>query len=218
MPTGYTAFIEDDDITTGREFLLLCSRNFGVAIDVRDEPLSVPTPTKFEPDPYYKKSYEDAIKEFEEAKTLTFDTAKLRMRSEYEKKIKRAREIATKMTEMNQRYQKVRREVESWIPPTDDHIGIKRFALEQIDMCVKQNNDMFEYYQKILNVPFDDSDEAVRTYMQDSITSCEDAARRAKERYEEEIQRANKKTEFMQSFLSSLDSLGIRKSKMGNKM
>lgn len=113
MPTGYTAFIEDGDITTGREFLLLCSRNFGVAIDVRDEPLSVPTPTKFEPDPYYKKSYEDAIKEFEEAKTLTFDTAKLRMRSEYEKKIKRAREIATKMTEMNQRYQKVRREVES---------------------------------------------------------------------------------------------------------
>lgn len=35
MPTGYTAFIEDGDITTGREFLLLCSRNFGVAIDIQ---------------------------------------------------------------------------------------------------------------------------------------------------------------------------------------
>lgn len=145
MPTGYTAFIEDGDITTGREFLLLCSRNFGVAIDVRDEPLSVPTPTKFEPDPYYKKSYEDAIKEFEEAKTLTFDTAKLRMRSEYEKKIKRAREIATKMTEMNQRYQKVLREVESWIPPTDDHIGIKRLAKSSktkngIPLCLISKN------------------------------------------------------------------------------
>ena len=46
MPTGYTAFIEDGDITTGREFLLLCSRNFGVAIDVRDEPLSVPSHTR----------------------------------------------------------------------------------------------------------------------------------------------------------------------------
>lgn len=210
MPTGYTAFIEDGDITTGREFLLLCSRNFGVAIDIRDEPLSVPTPTKFEPDPYYEKSYEDAVKELEEAKTLTFDTAKLRMQLEYEKKIKRAREIVNKMAEMNKRYQKVRREVESWIPPTDDHSGIKRFALEQIDMCVKQNNDMFEYYQKILNVPFDDSDKAVRTYMQENITSCEDAARRAKERYAEELQRANRKTEFMQSFLSSLDSLGMR--------
>lgn len=209
MPTGYTAFIEDGDITTGREFLLLCSRNFGVAIDVRDEPLSVPTPTKFEPDPYYKKSYEDAVKELEEAETLTFDTAKLRRQSEFEKKIKRAREIAAKMAEMNQRYQKVRREVELWIPPTDDHSGIKRFALEQIDMCVKQNNDMFEYYQKILNVPFDDSDEAVRTYMQENIASCEDSARRAKERYEEEIQRANEKTEFMQSFISSLENLGM---------
>ena len=209
MPTGYTAFIEDGDITTGREFLLLCSRNFGVAIDVRDEPLSVPTPTKFEPNPYYKKSYEDAVKELEEAETLTFDTAKLRRQSEYEKKIKRAREIAAKMAEMNQRYQKVRREVELWIPPTDDHSGIKRFALEQIDICVKQNNDMFEYYQKILNVPFDDSDEAVRTYMQENIASCEDSARRAKERYEEEIQRANEKTEFMQSFISSLENLGM---------
>ena len=41
MPTGYTAFIEDGDITTGKEFLLLCLRNFGIAIDVRDEPLTV---------------------------------------------------------------------------------------------------------------------------------------------------------------------------------
>lgn len=96
MPTGYTAFIEDGDITTGREFLLLCSRNFGVAIDVRDEPLSVPTPTKFEPDPY----------------------------------------------------------------------------------CAC-GQSMKRKSKKILNVPFDDSDKAVRTYMQDSITSCEDAARRA---------------------------------------
>ena len=207
MPTGYTAFIEDGDITTGREFLLLCSRNFGVAIDVRDEPLSVPTPTKFEPDPYYKKSYEDSIKELEEAKVLTFDTAKLRRQLEYEKKIKRASEISTKMDEMNQRYQKVRREVDSWIPPTNSHSGIKRFALEQIDMCVKHNNDIFEYYQKILDAPFDDSDKAVRTYMQENITFCEDAVRRAKERYEEEIQRANEKTEFMQSFLSSLENL-----------
>lgn len=26
MPTGYTAFIEDGTVTTGKEFLLLCSR------------------------------------------------------------------------------------------------------------------------------------------------------------------------------------------------
>ena len=55
MPTGYTAYIKDGDITTGKDFLKLCLRNFGVAIDMRDEPLSKPVPTQFEPNPYYKK-------------------------------------------------------------------------------------------------------------------------------------------------------------------
>ena len=54
MPTGYTAYIEDGSITTGKEFLKLCSRAFGVAIDIKDEPLSVPTPVYVEPSSYYK--------------------------------------------------------------------------------------------------------------------------------------------------------------------
>ena len=33
MPTGYTAGIEDGKITTGKEFLKLCTRGFGIAID-----------------------------------------------------------------------------------------------------------------------------------------------------------------------------------------
>ena len=57
MPTGYTAYIEDGDITTGKEFLKLCTRAFGIAIDLKDEPLSVPTPTHFEPNTYYKERY-----------------------------------------------------------------------------------------------------------------------------------------------------------------
>ena len=36
MPTGYTAYIEDGDITTGKEFLKLCTRAFGVAIDQKE--------------------------------------------------------------------------------------------------------------------------------------------------------------------------------------
>ena len=32
VPTGYTAYIKDGDITTGKDFLKLCLRNFGIAI------------------------------------------------------------------------------------------------------------------------------------------------------------------------------------------
>lgn len=71
MPTGYTAFIEDGDITTGKEFLLLCLRNFGIAIDVRDEPLTVPTPTHFKPCVYAQNRYIAAIEHPQSAEKQT---------------------------------------------------------------------------------------------------------------------------------------------------
>ena len=66
MPTGYTAHIEDGEITTGKEFLKLCTRAFGVAVSLKDEPLSTPTPSSFEPSPFYNESYDGALKKLEE--------------------------------------------------------------------------------------------------------------------------------------------------------
>lgn len=50
MPTGYTSYINDGKITSGKEFLKLCTRAFGIAVDLKDESLDVPTPNYFEPD------------------------------------------------------------------------------------------------------------------------------------------------------------------------
>ena len=61
MPTGYTYYINDGEITSGKEFLKLCTRAFGIAIDIKDESLDVPTPNHFEPDHYYEKAYKDSL-------------------------------------------------------------------------------------------------------------------------------------------------------------
>ena len=37
MPTGYTSYIKDEKITSGKEFLKLCTRAFGIAVDLKDE-------------------------------------------------------------------------------------------------------------------------------------------------------------------------------------
>ena len=76
MPTGYTAYIKDGDITTGKDFLKLCLRNFGIAINMRDEPLSKPVPTQFEPNPYYKKDYEETVEIRNKYRQMTFEEAK----------------------------------------------------------------------------------------------------------------------------------------------
>lgn len=206
MPTGYTAFIEDGNITTGKEFLLLCSRAFGIAMEIRDEPLSVPTPTTFEPNGYYKNRYESAVKRLEAERNISFDDAKRRMRSDYNKRVEDAKRIVANMTAINERYAKVRGQVSGWIPPTENHKGIKKFALEQIDMCVNSDK-MFAYYQEIIDTPFNDSDEAVQEYITKYIEYLESDVERAKKSYDEEVERANEKTQFMKEFIESLENL-----------
>ena len=204
MPTGYTAYIEDGDITTGKDFLLLCSRAFGVAIDIRDEPLSVPTPTSFEPKRYYKRRYDDAVKELEKAKSLSLEEAREIMNANHSERVERARRTIKRMAEVNERYANIRRQVEAWIPPTADHRGIKEFALEQIDMCVNGAN-LFGMYNKMINEPFCDCDSAVREYLSKYIKAAEDEVKRAKKTYEEEIERAKAKSLFMKTFVESLE-------------
>lgn len=206
MPTGYTAYIEDGNITTGKDFLLLRSRAFGIAMEVRDEPLSVPTPTHFEPNSYYQEKYEQAVKALEDSRYLTVDAARVCMRTEHNRRVKSAKETIEKMIALNERYAKIRGQVSAWIPPTEGHEGIKKFALEQIDMCV-ENEDTFAYYQNIIDTPADYSDKAVQRYIDEYIDSLERDVEYAKERYEEDIKRTNEKNQFMKEFIESLSDL-----------
>ena len=101
MPTGYTAGIEDGEITTGKDFLKLCTRAFGIAMDVRDEPLSVPTPTKFEPNTYYKDRFEKAKAELEECRKMSFEEAKAKMVKSHADRVKMYKSIAERHIENN---------------------------------------------------------------------------------------------------------------------
>lgn len=203
MPTGYTAYIEDGDITTGKEFLKLCTRAFGIAIDLKDEPLSVPTPTHFEPDTYYKERYEKALEKLNKVNNLTFDEAKIQMKAAYERRISDYKSCAEKEVAMNQKYAKVRKEVEEWIPPSEEHQSLKKFALEQIDMCITKQKYIDEYLEKSKEA-FDDSDEAVEKYISDNIQYCREALDKAYKSWKEELERTEKKNIWIRKFLESI--------------
>ena len=198
MPTGYTAYIEDGNITTGKDFLTLCCRNFGVCADMREDSLSKPIPEKIEPDTYYKQRYEDALIELERAKSLTNEAAINRIKLDRKNREESIVEHIKKNEEIKVKYLKIRNEVEKWVPPTSEHVGLKKFALEQIDMCV---HDYTDYYNKELErihieiMPED--------YIKDNIAACEAAAQRAKANYEAEIQRTNERNMWLQSFRDS---------------
>lgn len=164
MPTGYTAGIEDGRITTGKDFLKLCTRAFGIAIDLKDEPLSVPTPTEFEPDTYYKKRLEDEKANFEKFKAMSLEEARAEMIRAYEDRIDMYKSMLEGCLKRNKQYAKVRAEVEDWNPPTSDHIKLKKFALKQIDMCI-DTQEQIDRYREYANEELDDSDSAVAEYI-----------------------------------------------------
>lgn len=203
MPTGYTAYIEDGDITTGKEFLKLCTRAMGIAIDLKEEPLSAPTPTNFEPNTYYKHKYEKALKDLEKVSKMSFEEAKFQMKKDYEDRINGYKNFVERETTKNEKYAKVKREVEEWIPPTSEHQGLKDFALSQINMCMTELEYIDNYLEKTKE-KFDDSDEAVQNYINDITSCCKDDVDRTYKMWQAELERVRSKNEWMRQFLESL--------------
>lgn len=206
MPTGYTAYIEDGDITTGKEFLKLCTRAVGVAIDQKDDPLSVPTKTKFEPSQYYIDAYNEACAELRDARSVSFNDAKLRLKSKYHKKIEDYKKLAEKYSDLRNKYLKVRQEVEAWTPPTPEHDGLKKFALEQIDMCIPSTERITEFINKSKE-PLDLSDEAITKFIEDNISQCKSSVEYYKKSMGAEYERVKEKQEWMDKFLVSLENM-----------
>ena len=206
MPTGYTKYIEDGDITTGKEFLKLCTRAFGVAIDQKDDPLSVPTKTKFKPSQYYIDVYNKACEGLRDAKSISFNEAKLRLKSKHHKKIEDCKKCAEKYSDLRNKYLKVRQEVEAWTPPTSEHNGLKKFALEQIDMCIPSVESINEFINKSKE-PLDLSDEAITKFIENNIAQYKDSVEYYKKSMNAEYERTQEKQDWMDKFLASLENM-----------
>lgn len=205
MPTGYTAYIKDGKITSGKEFLKLCTRAFGIAVDLKDESLDVPTPNHFEPHPYYEKAYKDSLVSREKAYSMTLEEVKEDIISKYNDNKGRAEKILEKYKDEDKKYLKVREEVEKWIPPTSEHENLKKFCLEQIDMSL--NTSLYEWYEKDINKELDTSDDTIKKYIDILRDNADEKLKRAYKNWQEELRRVEEKNLWMKQFLDSLENI-----------
>ena len=204
MPTGYTAYIESGEITTGKDFLTLCTRAFGIAMDMRDEPLSVPTPTQFKPHPYHLNAYNEALADLEKIKSMTIDEARYHMMVEHDDGVKHYEDLIRKTELSNARLDSIRNDIVNWTPPTADHRELKQFALNQIDISIESTI----YYQQALDKlgrDLDISDESVEAYISDKIRSAEKDVEYHHERYQEELKRTADKNRWISEFYKSIE-------------
>lgn len=204
MPTGYTSYINDGEITSGKEFLKLCTRAFGIAVALKDESLDVPTPNHFEPDPYYEKAYKDSLVSREKAYSMTLEEAKEDMISKFKNNKASAKRCLKDYKDEDKKYLKVREEVEKWIPPTPEHENLKKFCLEQIDMSL--NTSLYKWCEEDINKELDTSDDAIRKYIDDLKDQKDMQVNRAYEKYQAELKRVEEKNLWMKHFLDSLEN------------
>ena len=205
MGTGYTNYIRNGDITTGKDFLKLCTRNFCIAMDIRDESLSVPTPTHFEPNHYYEKYYKESVEKLNKYKKISFEEAKEEMIQKYIEKIKYAKKYLEIYQLEDEKYEKIRSEVKKWIPPTSEHENIKKFALEQIDMSM--NTSLRKKLENNLEEKLDLSIESVYRYIRKMKDYYSKDVECFYKRWQEDLKQTAENNMWMKQFLDSLENI-----------
>lgn len=195
MPTGYTYQVCEGKITEFTAFAMSCARAFGALITMRDDPIDATIPEEIKPDTQY---YEDrlvddktrlravqAMSKVEcEAAALAAHNESLASRSKY---------LADKEAEaerLNTMLDKVRR----WHPPTADHVEMKKFMIEQLEISLPGD------YAPKIPVRLDGA-----TWRKTEIDRLADAIVCNQKHIAEEVERAKKRTEWVKQLRASLE-------------
>ncbi len=136
MPTGYTHKIDDDPNFTFEQFAMGCARAMGACVDMRDEPGSAEIPKAFEVPAWYASGVRQAEAHLREVEGMTVQDATKASAGEHfaahEGWERRRRDRLATL----ERYRSMAILVEAWKVPTPDHEGLKRFMLEQLNLCL----------------------------------------------------------------------------------
>jgi hypothetical protein len=137
MPTGYTAPIEEDPTFTFEQYVWRCARAFGALIMMRDEPMDARVPERFEPSGYYARELGKERARLLELEGMSAEAVVAARNAAHQQARERVENSNRESSEKLERYRAIRSQVEAWEPPSPDHVGLKRFMLEQIDTCTE---------------------------------------------------------------------------------
>ena len=194
MPTGYTGGVEDGTMTEFKDFAMLCARAFGALISMRDTDLDAKIPEEFKVDPYHVDAIKKAVAESKRVNAMSGAEASREAKKEFDKFTKERAESIERNRVENERYRTMLDKVLRWKPPTKDHEGLKKFMVEQIEMCMRNWSDGY-------TVPVLKTGEA---WVADQLARCGRDITYHTEEHAKEVQRAKERTEWVKQLRDSL--------------
>lgn len=165
-----------------KDFAMLCARNFGVLIRMRDEPLTAPIPEKLEVDECCKKELEYAQKKYDDFLAMS-DTERMdyleRTYTETVESINNeTSSLGSEKDVLRRRYNAMLLKVIKWNPPTPEHVNLREFMIKQIHDSIEW--DCSEYKPTI-------PDKAEWCNVEKHINGLKESLDYAKQSYDREV-------------------------------
>ena len=150
MPTGYGATAIDKKMSF-RDYALMCTRALGICVTMRDEPLDVLPPEEFkEEEDFNLKHHREGLEkdrvELARLEAMTNEEKISFGQAEMEADRQSTQEYLDKTRASNDYFRTLIAKAEAWVPPTEEHEGLKKFMLEQAEL----NIDSVDYSEREL--------------------------------------------------------------------
>lgn len=205
MPSGYTNGILTGETSTFQDFAKKCMRAFGATIHMREENMDKEYTPRV-PSSYHENKIKENQKDLKKWESISDDEILNLELSNISKSIEyheqRIIEIALNSEKINNILQKVN----EWIPPTEEHIGIKDFMIQQLTDTLRHDCDdsyhiegLAEYKDKLDTFKVED----VR---QEHILEFEKAIIYHTKQLDKEIDRCEKSNKWVEELINSLQT------------
>lgn len=195
MPTGYTDGVAKGEITDFKDYALMCARNFGACILLRDEPLNSEIP-EFMPSDYYPDKIKECKEKLQKFTTSSDDSLRLEMDAEYKEDLQGYYERKEKNEITLARYNKMLEKAKKFKAPTEGHENYAKFLVSQLEESISFDCD--RSWDKQPFPPFYDK------WKKEKVTKLKKDLSYYEEEYEKEVKRTNERNEWVNALKQAL--------------
>ncbi len=203
MPTGYTAGILDGTITTFEQYAQLCTRAFGAALHMRDEPLSAPFELA-KPAGFYYDNVKKAAAAHEVAQILSNKELLKNEITRIKESIKSAKKHIEKQASDKANLTQLLNEAKAWQPPSDDYLEFKRFIEDQLIKTIEFDTSGDFWERRLAAFEKELSELTADKARAQLLEEAEKDLTHAKKSLQEEIERCDNRNKWIETLWQSL--------------
>lgn len=199
MPYTFTDLIESGKITTAKDYLKLCSRNFGVFADFSEATghVEIPGMTYGPAMEYYKRRLEGEKELLAKYEAMTPEMISEENERLYQDELENRKVAYDHAVEMDRKYYDILCKVQKW-HPDEKYLPLKEYAIEQLEI----ERPRLKEYEEALKVQKLSDEEWLREIKVDA----DRAIRRYEQKIRDEEKRYSEQSEWHKGLIENLEA------------